>query len=134
MYVASGGAGNPGGKDARPTAGANKTVTGNAVSSADDGTGGLLIIYSNNIYNNAVIESRGSSSYFPVGYNTGVAVSGGSSGGGSVNIFYISNYENNGTITASGGESGPCAKKGGNGGDGSVTIGYILENNFVSLD
>ena len=134
MYVASGGAGNPGGKDARPTAGANRTVTGNAVSSADDGTGGLLIIYSNNIYNNAVIESRGSSSYFPVGYNTGVAVSGGSSGGGSVNIFYISNYENNGTITASGGESGPCAKKGGNGGDGSVTIGYILENNFVSLD
>ena len=134
MYVSSGGSGNPGGRDARPTAGANKTVTANAPSSADDGTGGLLVIYSKNIYNNGVIESRGSSSHFPVGYNTGVAASGGSSGGGSVNIFYINNYENSGTITAAGGVSGPCAVKGGNGGDGSVTIGYISGKDFIPLD
>ena len=81
-----------------------------------------------------MIESRGSSSHFPVGYNTGVAASGGSSGGGSVNIFYINNYENSGTITAAGGVSGPCAVKGGNGGDGSVTIGYISGKDFIPLD
>jgi hypothetical protein len=124
MYVSSGGAGNPGGRDAVPISGANVTVTGNAVSSAETGTGGLLIIYGYNIYNNGTIESKGSASKFPAGYNTSVAASGGSSGGGSINIFYKT-LENIGTITAQGGQSGACAVKGGNGGDGSITTTQV---------
>lgn len=122
MYVSSGGAGNPSGRDARPTSGANTTVTGNAPSSADEGTGGLLIIYSSFIVNNGVIESRGSSAKPPVGYNTSVSCSGGSSGGGSINIFYT-HIEDEGIITAAGGVTVVGnGRNGGNGGDGTVTL------------
>jgi hypothetical protein len=125
MYVSSGGAGNPSGNDARPTAGANITVTGNATTSAEQGTGGLLIIYANSIDNTGTIASKGSASKCPAGYCNGVDASGGSSGGGSVNIFYQNTLTNIGTISAQGGQSGAATRKGGNGGNGSVTTTQI---------
>ena len=75
-----GGAGNPGGYGA-------KFVSGWLSSSnkGEDGTGGLLIIYSNNIENNGNITSNGSS-----GGND--RLGGGSSGGGTINIFYKNSY------------------------------------------
>lgn len=126
MYVSSGGAGNPSGKDARPTSGANVTVGGNAPSSAKEGTGGLLIIYSQNIYNVGTIESSGSAACYPIGYNTSVSCSGGSSGGGSINIFYGNELTNNGSIIANGGKTIVGAGyNGGDGGDGTVNYQAI---------
>ena len=96
------------------------------------GSGGLLIIYANNIVNNSKIASNGS-----IGVNkTAVDSPGGSSGGGSINIFYGNNCENNGEITAVGGEAvqtniKSAKRKGGKGGDGTVTIGRIPEGTFV---
>lgn len=102
-----GGAGNPGG-------------SGNTYGS--NGTGGLLIIYANELINsnNSIINANGSSGGW-------TEVCGGSSGGGSVNIFYRQNFENNGSIVANGGTAG----NGGAGGTGSVTIGNISTGSFV---
>ena len=114
---AGSGAGNPGGTD------------GNVGSKGSNGTGGLLIIYANNIINNSIIESNGSNG--GTGYwNAG----GGSSGGGSINIFYKDNYtENNSSITADGGIA-MCATgyKGGAGGTGSISLGQILNGTYTS--
>ena len=62
------GAGNPAG-----TANTNK---------GENGTGGLLIIYGNELTNNGTLDAQGSNG----GYSSGT--SGGSSGGGSINIYY----------------------------------------------
>ena len=99
----------------------NKAGTGYAsgkVSSAlegTNGTGGLLVIFSNKIINNNVISSNGTT---PKGW----LATGGSSGGGSINIFYTSEYQNNGTVEANGGAS---SDSGGKGGNGSITISNI---------
>ena len=131
MYVSSGGAGNPSGRDARPSSGANVTVTGNYTPSSDSGTGGLLIIYTDKLVNNGEIVSKGSSSRPPVGYNTNVCAPGGSSGGGSINIF-TPDYENNGTVSAAGGTSVASVwLVGGHGGTGTVTIGSIATGKFI---
>lgn len=122
MYTAGGGVGNPSGNDAIPTSGANITVTGNVTSNSPSGTGGLLVIFTSIFENNGVIESNGTGSIYPKGYNNGVTCSGGSSGGGSINIF-SNNYRSEGTLTATGGKSTVVSGcTGGNGGNGSVTL------------
>lgn len=126
MYAASGGVGNPSGKDAAPNSGANITVTGNVNSNSPSGTGGLLVIFTSVLENHGTIESNGIGSTYPKGYNNGVACSGGSSGGGSINIF-LSNCISKGTLTATGGKStivSGCT--GGNGGNGSITLMELI--------
>ncbi len=118
-----GGAGNPGGKGWYSS---GNNITGNATtdtSKGEDGTGGLLILYANNLFNNGEISAKGS--------NGGKAIlgdrnaSGGSSGGGSINIFakHISTY----SITAKGGASNGNSLNpfGGAGGDGTITINEL---------
>ena len=106
-----------------------------------DGTGGLLIIYANNIINNGIISANGvDASYTEIttsGSGTySQVLTGGSSGGGSINIFYKNSYLNNGVLSAVGGDSnrglainsggyGATTLKGGNGGDGSITVTKI---------
>lgn len=87
-----------------------------------NGTGGLLIIYGNEIKNSGNIISNGTGTTIHPKYATG-----GSSGAGSINIFYNDSYNNLGTIEAIGGQAG----NGGAGGDGSVTIGNIKTGTFV---
>ena len=110
----------------------NQIITINESNIESCGSGGLLIMYANNIVNNSKITSNGSN-----GVNkTEVDSPGGSSGGGSINIFYENNCENDGEITAVGGEAvqtniKSAKRKGGKGGNGTVTIGRILEGTFV---
>ena len=87
-----------------------------------NGTGGLLIIYSNNLKNKGIIKSNGTGTTIHPSYATG-----GSSGAGSVNIFYKGIYNNTGTIQAIGGSAG----NGGAGGNGTVTVGNISTGTFV---
>lgn len=122
-YLAGGGAGNPGGN--------SEQIRGNYSFMPENGTGGLLIIYSNNIINNGKIYSYGSKGgyFLPPGYAIG---GGGSSGGGSINIFYNNKFEQ-GTISSKNvlnDETGI----GGAGGDGTVTIGNIATGTFENTE
>ena len=134
VWYASGGVGiKDGNLQSASTSGVkNEIITINESNIESCGSGGLLIMYANNIVNNSKIASNGS-----IGVNkTAVDSPGGSSGGGSINIFYGNNCENNGEITAVGGEAVKTniksgKRKGGKGGDGTVTIGRILEGTFV---
>ena len=110
-YYCGGGAGNPGGNGIRGLNGSN-------------GTGGLLIMYANNIINNKTISANGTTG--GKAYNGG-----GSSGGGSINIFYNNEYSNNGTVVANGGTAAGT-NKGGAGGKGTVSIGNISTGTYVS--
>lgn len=110
---AGGGAGNNGG-GGRYT-GTNETVGSyNASYNGNSGTGGLLIIYSNSLYNEGSIVSQGS-----IG-GLGRAA-GGSSGGGSIDLFYDNGFAQ-GTINASGGAARVASANGGRGGNGSITV------------
>jgi hypothetical protein len=111
----AGGAGNPGGGGSR---------------SGATGTGGLLIIYSNNLVlsSSGKIEANGSSG--ATGTCT-CSCSGGcggaGSGGGSINIFYKNNLINNGSIFANGGTGTNhiCCYGSGWGGNGTIrTVKY----------
>jgi prepilin-type N-terminal cleavage/methylation domain-containing protein len=115
-YNVGGGAGNPGG------VGSGTVCCTHAP--GDNGTGGLLIIYANNLNNSGIISSDGVSG----GY--GIGASGGSSGGGSINIFASSNYTNTGNIQALG---GAAEYYGGAGGNGAVMVGYIYNNDFIPI-
>lgn len=117
--AAGGGAGNPGGEGMR--AGTLSYTIGKG----ENGTGGLLVIFANNIANNGQIDSNGSKGANYDGYNYG---GGGSSGGGSINIFLKGTLSQKGTIEANGGES--CVQ-GSTGGNGSITIGNISTGTFV---
>ena len=119
-YVMGGGAGNPGGFGKLGS-------SYNSLYDGQNGTGGLLVIYSNNILNNGKIESNGSKGG---GTQTEDTVGGAGSGAGSINIFYTNNYFSNGTIEAQGGSSGPGIKVSGKGGNGSITIGSVKDNIF----
>lgn len=93
-----------------------------------NGTGGLLIIYSKYIENKGQIFSNGSSGG-QVTQSQAYSASGGNSGGGSINIFYKDKINNIGDILANGGSiKGKGAAKGG---DGSITIGSISTGTFV---
>lgn len=106
-------------------------------SKGENGTGGLLIIYSGEFENSGTIESNGSNGGF--GKDIDHSTSGGSSGGGSINIFYkvcnilgkleavggnaIKNYTNydNSTIYS------------GTGGNGSISSGVILGEDYFEI-
>ncbi len=90
-----------------------------------NGTGGLLVVYANNLENTGTIDANGTTGGHGTSYGTRAHAYGGSSGGGSVNIFYSGNYSNTGNITANGGTTG------GIGGNGTVTIGSIETGTFV---
>ena len=116
--VSLGGTGNPSGTNSSYRISANNYIERR-------GTGGLLIIYANDLYNNNTISSKGVMSSTASPSNSyGRVDPGGSSGGGSINIFanIIKNRE---TITAQGGESARLASVGGAGGNGSVTINEL---------
>ncbi|MDD3241384.1 MAG: type II secretion system protein [Bacilli bacterium] len=117
----SGGAGNPGG-----SAGDSwKTCVAGA-----NGTGGLLMIYSNSLINNGTLQSNGIQNVVTNKYRPDT--SGGSSGGGSINIFYKNSFSNTGTISSAGGlATTGAAYNGGAGGTGSVTIGSIETGTFI---
>ena len=115
-----GGAGNPG---------ANAEQNGVSVENAkgENGTGGLLIIYTNIFNNTGKIESNGSKG----GVNNDAHnVGGGSSGGGSINIFYHQNFEQKGQIEAIGGAD--CGN-GSKGGDGTISVGNISTGNYQKV-
>ena len=104
----------------------------------ENGTGGLLVIYTNSFENNGIIESKGVDSSYVIRNETtitGTSATGGASGGGSINIFY-KNLIRKGTINADGGIGRPCIGfydnwKGGSGGKGSVSIGNITTGSYV---
>ncbi len=118
--VAPGGAGNPGG-------------TGIGSKSGENGTGGLLIIYSDNYENKGTISASGSNGGI---YNS---VIGGGSGGGSINIFTNQNTgidqlgiitdtrynEILGTTLYAGGKA--------NAGSGTINIGEIRNGKYYDL-
>ena len=107
-YGKAGGAGNPGGK------GQNSST--NAAATGENGTGGLLVIYSDTYVNNGDITANGH-----LGGND--REGGGASGGGSINIFGYQ-FENNGQMNVSGGIN---TGNGGNGGNGTVTTTQLYK-------
>lgn len=119
--TAGGGTGNPGGNGGRHTSGSKSDIGNAADLKGNDGTGGLLIIYSNQYDNKGNIEANG------VASTNVVSPAGGASGGGSINIFYNKLIANNSCV-ANGGAS---ACYGGAGGEGCVTMGNISTGSFV---
>ncbi len=112
---AGGGAGNVGGVG-KYTAGGQTIAGNNASYSGQSGTGGLLIVYANILYNNGNISSNGSRG------GSGLA-GGGSSGGGSINIF-AKQVNEFGIQSATGGLA-TGSYYGGTGGNGSVTVNEL---------
>lgn len=121
-YGAGGGAGNPGGSGMK-----SSTTYTNVTYAGENGTGGLIILYSNKIINSesGIIESNGSKG--GKASSSDNIASGGGSGAGSINIFYIKSIEKNGTISC----EGQYINNGGAGGSGTVTIGMIENGNFT---
>lgn len=107
---------------------------------AENGTGGLLIIFAENIVNNGVIESKGSGikvNHRHASNHTRIST-GGCSGGGSVNLFYKYKYESNGMINVRGGTTVinvtfDWIGLGGDGGIGSVTIQNITDDSKIPI-
>lgn len=101
---------------------------------AANGTGGLLIVYSNNVENNGKINSQGSNGSY-TSKETHYFAHGGASGGGSINIFYKGQYTGSGSSDVSGGWTRVYGKDGSvwlrKGGDGTVTTGSISTGTFV---
>ena len=118
---AGGGTGNPGGAGGKNTSGSRDNIGNEITFKGNDGTGGLLVIWSSIFNNNGLISSTGIAS------TTAVTPSGGASGGGSVNVF-CNSLKNIGEYDVSGGAS---ENYGGAGGNGTVTIGTMVEGNFV---
>ena len=117
--------GNPG--EANGGAGGTQSNCAAGAGNPSGGTGGLLVIFSDTIVNNGIINSLGSSGATNTSNSYGRS-SGGSSGGGSVNIFYKQGYTGTGTTSANGG----TVASGGSGGAGTVTIGSIATGTFVA--
>ena len=126
LYRAIGGTGNPGGKG---TVGTGKSSSDDyAGTNGRNGTGGLLIIYADNIVNSNKISANGTDSYGIVLANVSTTIYGGPSGGGSVNIFYKTNYTSTGTVQANGGGGADSVT----GGPGSISIGSISTGSYVA--
>ena len=112
-----GGAGNPGGAHSY-----------GASYNGDNGTGGLLIIYTNELVNNATISALGSNG------GAGPDSTGGASGGGSINIF-ANTVTTRGIIDITGGTGGGGYRYvGGAGGSGTVNIGVINNGNYFDIE
>ena len=121
-YQVVGGVGNPGG-----TGAGGGTV--NHTNDGANGTGGLLVIYANDIDNKATISANGTNN------KSGYRFTGGGSGAGSINIFYYNSYVSTGTISAIGGTDGKetdVTERSGFGGNGSITIGSVRTASFVA--
>lgn len=129
-FIGGGGAGNSGGHGSYSVHNAASGYILNAINDTykgQDGTGGLLMIYANDIQNNGSINSNGSQ-------GGGGAAAGGSSGGGSINIFYNNNYSSNvtATVEAIGGASVTGWRgQSGAGGAGTVTVCKIKTGTCV---
>ncbi len=121
-YGAGGGAGNPGGNGTK----FSKVYDIPIWYTGENGTGGLLMIYSNSLINNGTIEANGCKGGIGVSNDTQAA--GGSSGAGSINVFYNETYKNNGKVEA----TSPAQTNGGAGGEGSISIGNISTDDYVS--
>lgn len=127
---AGGGAGNPAGGSA-----SNKglpTVYGGV------GTGGLIVIFSENFTNNGSIYSNGSNGcWASMGKNNVHNCPGGASGGGSINIFYRFLHRA-GYVSAAGGSSSSGWADGwhysGSGGAGCVTFTQLMARAYLFLD
>ena len=129
-HPSGGGAGNPGG-----------TYNGPNANDGGNGTGGLLIIYSNSYENTGTIAASGTQG------GTATDANGGSSGGGSINIFTnqatnvtqlgtnVDNLYNSikGITDASGGEQVGTAHIGGAGGNGTINIGEVRNGTYYDL-
>ena len=90
-----------------------------------NGTGGLLILYSQTLINKGIISANGTQTGTATISNTYSRIdAGGSSGGGSINIFY-NNLENSGTIIANGGAKRCLTTCNGSGGNGTVSYTQI---------
>lgn len=113
----SGGVGNPGGIGSRDNAGTNQTASG---------TGGLLIIFAQELENNNQITAKGVEPNYPTEAD-GRHIAG-ASGGGSINIFLKVNSNQIGTINANGGQAGAY------GGNGCISIGNISTGKYVNLE
>ena len=121
------GYGNGGGGGAGTPAGTN-AWTGNGRiyenSTAETGTGGLLIIYANYLNNTGLITSNGSKGA-GARANGGCGTGGAGSGAGSINIF-AKEVKELGTTSAVGGNGGlGSSAHGGAGGDGTITINEL---------
>ena len=116
--ISMGGTGNP--------SGSYQTYREAAVNYVERrGTGGLLILYTNDLYNEGTISSNGiSSSTAGLSRSYGRVDPGGASGGGSVNIF-AHEVKNLNIITAAGGAATTQSSTGGAGGNGTVTINEL---------
>ena len=108
-----GGAGNPGG-----------------YRYAQNGTGGLLIIFANSFINTGSVTANGYRGGWSSDSNFG-DLGGGGSGGGSINIFYKGTYSSTGTYSVVSYKSGSVSGSGGAGGAGTVTIGSIATGTFA---
>lgn len=133
ILFSGGGAGNKGGVGSEIT-GSNLKGTSTTTYKGENGTGGLLIIYTKELQNNGKIESNGCNGGHGMEYDH--STSGGSSGGGSINIFY-KKCTVKGEIEAIGGEKiqnytsyDKATTYSGKGGDGSTTIGTIINGTF----
>lgn len=99
-----GGAGNPagygrsGGRTDGWTYGEGNNWGINHRFDGENGTGGLLILYSDSIRNLGTIQSDGCLGGIALG-------GGGSSGGGSINVFYKNSSESTGIYSAKGGKA-----------------------------
>lgn len=128
-----GGAGNNGGLGCEvKDSDLNGTYT--SAYKGEDGTGGLLIIFTKELQNNGKIEANGCNGGQSMDYDH--STSGGSSGGGSINIFYTK-CNIKGEIEAIGGEGiknytsyDKATVYSGRGGNGSITMGTISEGTF----
>lgn len=145
--IGIGGTGNPGG------VGSVKNST-NASYSGNNGTGGLLTIYTDSFVNNGTITADGVAGR---GCPSRTCATGGASGGGSINIFSndkiiikdLNESETEvynrilGNTTANGGAGGTgwrntsgsntASVKSGAGGKGTVSIGKITNGTYISL-
>lgn len=118
---AGGGAGTIGGN--------SWTATGNiygvetTTAKGENGTGGLLIIYANDMINNGNLTSAGSRGGQNKVYDHSTC--GGSSGGGSINVFYKNSISGANNMNAAGGTGVASTSSGGTsgaGGEGSITV------------
>lgn len=122
--VGGSGAGNPGG--------ISQLSNGTIISTAESGTGGLMILFVKGnilIGNNGSIQSHGSNGSKGWKNNSSCFVrSGAGSGGGAIHIFHIGDIINSNKITATGGNYGDVWNtstdnfKSGNGGNGTVNL------------
>ena len=125
-WNATGGIGNPSGTSARKTS----VGIGTAQTTSASGTGGLLIIFANDVINAGTIESKGTASVLSGYNNTTHCCPGGASGGGSINVF-AKTITNTGTIAATGGTGVTGMLKSGNGGNGSVTLTLFKTSELI---